>query len=185
MLSLSPRPPPCSCASVYIQQPHTDTPFFRHSSWFYWKAWANKTVFRWDLNWDNRSVSFLARRYSRHSHSAGQAFRRIRSSLFQSIIICDATVMIFYSFLEAAGVGGGGGEMRGTAPTLPCFLTAGGSFTLRCQKRNDPTCFLSSSERTRRSIRYLCQTKYGDDSESSLRTDPETPAVGNTSRWLS
>ena len=52
MLSPSPRPPPYSCASIYIQKPHTHTPFFRQSTRFYWKAWANK-VFRWDWNWDN------------------------------------------------------------------------------------------------------------------------------------
>ena len=33
---------------------HTQTHlFFRQSTRFYWKAWVNKKVFRWDLNWDN------------------------------------------------------------------------------------------------------------------------------------
>ena len=44
-----PPPSPYPYASIYIQQPHTGTPFFR----FYWKIWANRTVFSWDLNWDD------------------------------------------------------------------------------------------------------------------------------------
>ena len=46
MLSTSPPPHPYPYASIYIQVPHTDTPFFR----FYRKAWANKKVFSCDLN---------------------------------------------------------------------------------------------------------------------------------------
>ena len=49
--SLSPPPPPPSpypYASIYIQLPHTDTPFFR----FHRKACANK-VFSCDLNCDS------------------------------------------------------------------------------------------------------------------------------------
>ena len=51
-----PPPPPCtpcppptlhSCASIYIQQPHTDTLIFGQSTRFYWKAWANKVI---DMN---------------------------------------------------------------------------------------------------------------------------------------
>ena len=41
-----PFPSPYPYASIYIQLPHTDTPFFR----FYRKAWANKKVFSCDLN---------------------------------------------------------------------------------------------------------------------------------------
>ena len=36
--SFLPPPPPYPYASIYSQQPHTETPFFT----FYWKAWANK-----------------------------------------------------------------------------------------------------------------------------------------------
>ena len=32
---------------------HTCTFFSEKSTRFYWNAWANKKVFRWDLNWDN------------------------------------------------------------------------------------------------------------------------------------
>ena len=47
MLSPSPLPSPLAL-SIYIQLPHTDTPFFR----VYRKAWANK-VFSCNLNWDS------------------------------------------------------------------------------------------------------------------------------------
>ena len=47
MLSLSRPPfPPTLSLSIYIQPPHTNTPFFR----FYRKAWANKKGFSCDLN---------------------------------------------------------------------------------------------------------------------------------------
>ena len=63
--SLPPLFPPLSLypyASIYIQLPHTDTPFFR----FYRKAWANK-VFSCDLNW-NSIGTFLK--------EAGREFQR-------------------------------------------------------------------------------------------------------------
>ena len=42
-LSCSPPPPPPNPhASTHIQQPHTNTPFFRQRTRFYWKAWANR-----------------------------------------------------------------------------------------------------------------------------------------------
>ena len=47
-------PSPYPYASIYIQQPHTDTSFFR----FYWKAWAKKKGFSRDLNWENVGIFF-------------------------------------------------------------------------------------------------------------------------------
>ena len=62
--SLPPPPPsPYPYASIYIQLPHTDTPFFR----LYRKAWANKKVFSCDLNW-NSNGTFLK--------EAGREFQR-------------------------------------------------------------------------------------------------------------
>ena len=52
-LNPQPPPPPYPYASVYIQQA-----IDRHATLFQtkfcWKAWANRKVLGWDLNWDNQ-----------------------------------------------------------------------------------------------------------------------------------